>query len=177
MGRFVHLELSTNNTKKAKGFYSKVFGWKFDDMKTPQGSIYSMVKGQMAPGAAVQKAPMPDMPSGWLAYIEVDDVTKTVAKAGKAGAKIAVPYFSVPGYGEGAWMIDPTGAPIAIWHSLAPKASSKKRSKRKTKKTAKKKVTKKKTKKKTAKKTAKKRVKKKAKRKTKATSKRAKTRR
>ena len=154
MGGFVHLELNTDNVKKAKTFYTKLFGWEANDMEMP-GGTYSMLS-VMNPGGALTKKPMPEAPTMWLPYIAVDDVKKTVAAAEKSGGKAVQPYFEVPGMGEGAVLIDPTGAAFGIWHGTtggngASAATSKKTGKKKAtskKAAAPKKAAKKKSKKK-----------------------------
>lgn len=117
MGGFVHLELNTDNLKKAKTFYTKLFGWQTQDMEMPQG-VYTMLQLQ-GPGGAMTKKPMPEAPSMWLPYIGVDDVKKTVAVAEKSGGKAVMPYFEVAGFGEGAVLLDPSGAAFGIWHGTA----------------------------------------------------------
>ena len=52
------------------------------------------------------------VPEGWMAYIEVDDVDARVAKAEKAGAKLMKPIFEVPGVGRIAVLMQPGGAGI-----------------------------------------------------------------
>jgi predicted enzyme related to lactoylglutathione lyase len=155
MGGFVHLELSTDNVKKAKSFYSKLFGWEMNDIAMPGGE-YTMLALQN-PGGAMQKKPMPEAPTMWLPYIAVDDVKKTVAAAEKSGGKAMAPYFEVEGFGEGAILMDPTGAAFGIWHGTSngngaqAAATSKKTGKKKAgKKAAAKKAPKKKAAKKKA---------------------------
>jgi predicted enzyme related to lactoylglutathione lyase len=152
MGGFVHLELNTDNVKKAKTFYTKLFGWQATDMEMP-GGPYTMLQLQN-PGGAMMKKPMAEAPSAWVPYIAVDDVKKTVAAAEKNGGKAMQPYFEVPGMGEGAVLVDPSGAPFGIWRSKMPSngaqaapATKKKATKKKAaKKTVAKKAAKKKSK-------------------------------
>ena len=118
MGGFVHLELNTDNVKKAKTFYTKLFGWQTQDMEMGGPEPYTMLQG-LQPGGALSKKPMPEAPTMWLPYIAVDDVKKTVAAAEKSGGKAVNPYFEVPGFGEGAVLIDPTGAAFGIWHGTS----------------------------------------------------------
>ena len=40
---FVHVELHTRDLAKAKAFYSKLFGWKLEDMPMPGGGSYTMI--------------------------------------------------------------------------------------------------------------------------------------
>jgi hypothetical protein len=166
MGGFVHLELNTDNLKKAKTFYTKLFGWQTQDMEMPSGP-YTMLQLQN-PGGAMQKKPMAEAPSMWVPYIAVDDVKKTVAAAEKSGGKAVQPYFEVEGFGEGAILMDPSGAAFGIWHGTsggngaqaaeveAAPAAKKAGKKKAAKKTAAKKTVAKKTGKKKSKRKAKK---------------------
>jgi uncharacterized protein len=146
MSAFVHHELNTSDPAAAKKFYKGLFGWKLEDMKMPDGSVYTMFKTGPNDGGGIQKNAMPGAPSAWLQYVGVASVKKAVAKAAKLGAKVLVPFMPVPGHGAFAIFTDPTGATCAVWEASAPpkksaaKASAKKSAaKVKTKASAKKK--------------------------------------
>ncbi len=162
MGTFVHHELNTSDPAAAKKFYKGLFGWKFEDMKMPDGNVYSMFKASAAEGGGIQKSPMSGTPNAWLQYIGVPSVKVAMAKVKKLGGKVVVPFMPVPGHGALGVFIDPTGASCAVWEASAPppkKAAKKKASKKKAakKRVAKKSGAKKKATKKSAKKAAKKR--------------------
>ena len=171
MSKFVHQELNTSNPKAAKKFYSSLFGWKFKDMPMGGGNVYTIISTKAGEGfGGMQKSPMPNVPSHWLAYAEVESVDKAVKKVKKLGGKIVVPKVRAGDMGEFALFADPTGATFAVWHSLQPqpaakpkKATKKRATKKTAKKATKKRATKKPAKKATTKKrTAKKRTAKKA---------------
>ena len=168
MGMFVHHELNTSDPAAAKKFYKGLFGWKFEDMKMPDGNVYSMFKASADEGGGIQKSPMPGAPNAWLQYIGVPSVKKAMAKVKKLGGKVVVPFMPVPGHGALGIFLDPTGASCAVWEAAAPapkKAAKKKASKKRVAKKAgaKKKATRKPAKKKTAKRPAKKAAKRPAK--------------
>ncbi|MBK7579806.1 MAG: VOC family protein [Myxococcales bacterium] len=151
MTTFVHHELNTSDPAAAKKFYKGLFGWSFQDMKMPDGSVYSMFTTAEKQGGGIQKHPMPGSPNAWLQYIGVASVKKSIAKAAKLGANIIVPYMPIPGHGALGVFADPTGATCAVWEPSAAPAAKKATTKKAAKKTSKKVA------KKTAKKTAKKR--------------------
>jgi predicted enzyme related to lactoylglutathione lyase len=136
---FVHIELNTDDVGAAKKFYKSVFDWKV------QGASmgYSMIEVGKGTGGGMQKKPMPDQPSAWLPYVEVDDVKKTLAKARKAGANVVLPYHEIDDMGAIGVFIDPAGAPLGVWE-MAKKAAPKKTTVKKTAKKAAKKAAKKK---------------------------------
>lgn len=118
-GSFVHLELNTDDTDRAKEFYRDLFGWAYNEW--PMGdSIYWGVKTPEPPGGSIQTNPMPYAPSQWIPYISVDDVHDTVARARSAGAEILVDFMPVGDSGELAILRDPSGATVGLWKQLAP---------------------------------------------------------
>jgi predicted enzyme related to lactoylglutathione lyase len=143
MSAFVHHELSTNDPSAARKFYKGLFGWKFQDMKQPDGSVYAMfTTGEKNEGGGIQKNPMPGAPSAWLQYVAVKSVKKAMAKAVKLGATSMIDYMPVPNHGALGIFSDPTGAQCAVWEAApAPKKGAKKKAA--TKKAASKKTAKK----------------------------------
>ena len=135
---FVHIELNTDDVAKAKKFYKALFDWKVADMP---GMNYAMVDaGKGKTGGGMQKHPMPGSPNGWLAYVEVADIKKTLAKAEKAGGSVIHPYTEI-GEGMGAIAIlqDPSHAMLGLWQMAPPKKkAAKKAAKKPAKKAAKK---------------------------------------
>ena len=77
---FVHVELMSTDVAKAKTFYGKLFDWKLEDMDMGDMS-YTMIKVGEGTGGGLMKNPMPNAPSLWVAYVNVDDVNAATAKA------------------------------------------------------------------------------------------------
>ena len=109
---FVHLELCTSDTQKAKDFYSKLFGWQFND-NDMGNMIYSTFKPASGPGGGVYS--MPNMPTAWLAYIGVEDINASTEKAKSLGATVLNGPMEIPNVGWATILKDPTGAPIALF--------------------------------------------------------------
>ncbi len=110
---FVHLELTTSDTAKAKEFYEKLFNWTFTDNNMGGGMVYSTFKPDEGPGGGMYS--MPGAPTQWLAYVGVDDIKAATAKAKSLGATIVQDTQEVPNMGWFTVLKDPTGAAIAIW--------------------------------------------------------------
>lgn len=121
---FCHIELSTDDLGKAKKFYKSLFDWKLDEMK---GMPYTMINVGTGVGGGMQKKPMPQMPTSWLAYVEVADVKKTLAKAKKAGAQIVQDYMPIGESGAIGVFVDPHGAALGLWESAKKAAPAKKK--------------------------------------------------
>lgn len=130
MNRCIHIELTTEDLGRAKSFYKKIFDWKLRDSVGAGAPPYTLVDwGEKDAGGGMQNKPMPSAPTGWMPYIEVASVKKTVAKAKKAGAKILLEYMEIGAHGAIGIFVDPTGAHLGVWEM--PKAAPKKASARK----------------------------------------------
>jgi len=115
---FVHVELNTADPEKAKTFYSKMFQWELEEIPNPvaPGGTYTMIKaGAGASGGIMQQ--IPGGPSGWLAYVEVDDIRAATRKAESSGGKVMKDVTEVTGMGWLSFIEDPTGAVLGLWQS------------------------------------------------------------
>ncbi|MBL8918985.1 MAG: VOC family protein [Myxococcaceae bacterium] len=124
---FVHIELNTDDLAGSRKFYGKLFKWKLSPM--PGMATYIGVDaGKGATGGGMQTKPMPEAPTSWLPYVEVDDVKKTIARARKLGATIVLEYQPIGEMGEIGIFMDPSGAALGVW--AAAKKPKKKKSRR-----------------------------------------------
>jgi len=109
---FVHVELMTTDLDQAKTFYQSLFDWQLEDIP---GMDYTVIKVGEGTGGGMMQVPMPGMPSSWMAYVLVDDLAASTEKAQALGATIVKGMTEVPGMGAFSVMVDPTGAPLAMW--------------------------------------------------------------
>jgi predicted enzyme related to lactoylglutathione lyase len=114
---FVHVELSTTDLGKAKTFYGKLFSWKLEDMPMGPGMTYTTISPGAGPGGGLMQHPVPNAPSAWLTYVDVDDVKAATAKAVSLGATVMKDVTEVPGMGWFTIIIDPTGAALGLWQA------------------------------------------------------------
>jgi uncharacterized protein len=110
---FVHLELSTSDTKKAKDFYAGLFGWTYTDNDMGNNMIYTTFKPDSGPAGGLYS--MPGAPTAWLPYVGVDDINVATEKAKSLGATIQKGPMEIPNVGWATIMTDPTGAAIALF--------------------------------------------------------------
>jgi predicted enzyme related to lactoylglutathione lyase len=111
---FAHVELSTDDIKKAKKFYQAVFGWKLNDLPAME---YTMIDVGGGVGGGMQKLKMPGQVPAWLPYVLVDDVKATMAKATKGGATAILPFQEIGDMGAIGIFSDPSGAPLGLWEA------------------------------------------------------------
>jgi uncharacterized protein len=111
---FVHVELNTNDTAKAKAFYSKMFDWKMEDTPMDWGT-YTMIGVGDGTGGGLMKNPIPNAPSFWLSYVLVDDIEAATKKAKSLGATVMKDVTEVMDMGWLSIISDPTGAMLGFW--------------------------------------------------------------
>lgn len=112
-GAFSWCELMTSDAEAAKSFYTKLFGWQMEDMKTP-GMTYTVIKvaGNGIGGIMAIPKDAQGMPPAWGTYVTVDDVDTTAKAAEQLGAKLCVPPTDIPDVGRFCVIQDPQGATI-----------------------------------------------------------------
>jgi predicted enzyme related to lactoylglutathione lyase len=116
---FVHVELNTTDVSKAKAFYGKLFDWNLEDIPMGEGESYTMIGVDKGTGGGMMKHPIPDAPSMWLAYVQVDDIGAATQKAKSLGATIVKDVTEVMDYGWLSIIVDPTGATLGLWKPKA----------------------------------------------------------
>jgi predicted enzyme related to lactoylglutathione lyase len=89
-GKMVHFELPSEDTGRAKSFWSGVFGWQFNDPGIA-GVEYWMTQTGEDQGGAIYPGE-----GGTKLYFDTDDIDATLAKVGelggKAGEKLPIPH-------------------------------------------------------------------------------------
>jgi uncharacterized protein len=115
------VDLQTSDQAAAKQFYSGLFGWTYDDQPMGEGAVYSMAElgGEHVAAIAPQSPELAaaGAPPMWNTYIAVDSVDDAIAKVGAAGGQVAMPPFDVMDAGRMAFVLDPSGAAVALWQA------------------------------------------------------------
>ena len=114
-GYFSWNELLTTDVEGASAFYSGLLGW----TTTPFSPEYTLFNKAGQSVGGLMKAPRPGMPAQWVAYVSVEDVDATTAKATQLGGQIVLPPMDVPDVGRIAVLLDPQNAPFGIFKPLA----------------------------------------------------------
>lgn len=112
MPKIVHFEIPADDVKRAREFYSKVFGWEFKEIP---GMNYWLIS--VDGGGALGGGLMKRQESGQKItdYIEVTDVDKYLKDIERQGGKVLVGKMAVPGTGWFAICTDTEGNPFGLW--------------------------------------------------------------
>jgi uncharacterized protein len=119
---FVHVELHTNDLAKAKQFYTRLFGWKLQDVPMPNSGTYTLIDVGGGTGGGMLTNPTPGAPSRWMSYVGVDDIEASTKKARELGAKVLLDVTEVGSFGWMSVISDPTGATVAMWKGKSQKS-------------------------------------------------------
>ncbi len=127
MNPVVHFEMPAEDRKRMVDFYSKVFGWKTEQLGAEMGNYVVVTttetdkKGPKKPGAInggfYQKTddPMSAHPS---VVIAVEDIKAHVKKVTAAGGKILGEPVAIPGVGTYVSFIDTEGNRLSMIQPL-----------------------------------------------------------
>ena len=106
--RIVHFEIPCDNPEITMEFFTKVFGWTFQQFGAEQ--YWSVITGdEKLPGinGGLMKKRDPKQPI--VNTIDVPDLDKVVVEIEKEGGKIVVPKMPIPTVGWLAYFTDPDG--------------------------------------------------------------------
>jgi predicted enzyme related to lactoylglutathione lyase len=116
----VWFEIPADDTKRAKTFYNKLFGWKINALPhMPDYHHLDTGGADASPDGGLMKRMHPEQ--AITNYISVPSVNKFAAKVEKLGGSICKTKTAVPGMGYFAICQDTENNTFAIWE-MDPKA-------------------------------------------------------
>jgi len=125
MGRVVHFEIHADDPERAIAFYSKLFGWTFQEYMPGQ---YWLITTGDADAPGINGGLMPRKPGQTgdivLAYVctaEVDDIDAALKTFHELGGAIALDKHAIPGVGWQFYGKDPDGNIFGV-HQPDPEA-------------------------------------------------------
>ena len=115
-GKFIWIDLATENPNGARDFYGAVFGWKFREIENARvpytlienatGKVGGMFRQVRPPGAKVG--------SKWISVMSVEDPSKAARLVAERGGQVLLAPTVVPGRGTHALFRDPEGAVFGV---------------------------------------------------------------
>jgi len=112
-GTFSWAELATSDAEAAKGFYTALFGWSYDDQPIPDDGVYSMAQRDGKTVAALFSSA--GQPPHWNCYVTVESADEAAKAAERLGADVVADAFDVMDAGRMAVFADPAGAALSVW--------------------------------------------------------------
>jgi predicted enzyme related to lactoylglutathione lyase len=116
-GAFSWAELATSDAAGAKSFYTKLFGWTYEDSTQGPDMVYTRLQkgGKDVGGLYAMRPDQKGMPPNWSAYFTVKSADESAKRASEAGGKILMGPFDVMEHGRMAVIHDPQGAFFSLW--------------------------------------------------------------
>lgn len=115
-GRFVWFECFTENTDRARSFYTELFDWTIDPMPMEDGPPYLLIKsGNTGIGGLMPLQAERGDHAFWLSYLSVHDVDGIAARILERSGELLHAAFDVAGVGRMAVVQDPQGAVFALF--------------------------------------------------------------
>ena len=113
-GDIVHFEVNTRDAKRAKTFYTKLFGWKYKDSEIP-GIEYYLIDG-VTPGGAINPIAQDSKVKAPTVYFGVEEIDSSMKKV-RDGGGTAEEKMPIPGQGWFAACTDPDGNAFSLFQN------------------------------------------------------------
>ena len=131
-GSIVHVEIHSSDPARTRDFYSRTFGWKFQDV--PEMN-YTLWEAPGKPAGGLQKHG--DKGPMVLNYIMSNDIDRTLEKVENAGGRVIERKSEIPGQGWWALFQEPGGTVMALYENMPRPRSARKPVTRRTTKASK----------------------------------------
>lgn len=112
-------ELTTRDLDRAQDFYTRVFGYEWQDVDTGGGPVYRTlhVDGRAVAGSLQMTDEWPqEIPAHWMPYFQVADTDAAASEAERLGGAVSVPPED-SSFGRFAVLRDPQGAVFTVMAS------------------------------------------------------------
>jgi len=123
-GRFVWFEYVSKDARKAQGFFGELFGWSTKDVPMPDGA-YTMIAAPDGTTIGGYSTASDNPGASWLPYLLVPSAADATAKVKSLGGKIMKEPFKVGDFATMSVVLDPLGAPLALWQPTKPEDAAK----------------------------------------------------
>ena len=107
----VHWEIESREPEKLRDFYRALFNWQISDDAGPITWVPAGIGGpEPGPGGHIRQSDR----SGVTLYIQVADLTASLAKAAALGGTVVMEPMDLPGAPTLAAIADPEGNPVTL---------------------------------------------------------------
>lgn len=112
------LQLLTSDLDKVVPFYERLFGWHLEKHAMGFYHFTFPQAPQATTGGTLMQHPLFGMPSAWVTYVDVPDITTLIAQVVPAGGGIIQLPLPSPLGGLFAVISDPTGAVLGLFQRI-----------------------------------------------------------
>jgi uncharacterized protein len=114
----VYFEIQADDVKRARDFYSAIFGWKFSEVPGLPVEYWRIDNGGIGGGLLKRPASRPPMQSGTNAFVcsfQVESFDVAADGVTQLGGMVALPKFAVPGKCWQGYFIDTEGNTFGVF--------------------------------------------------------------
>lgn len=116
IGSIGWIDLTVTNASEVKDFYAEVIGWKPEGLSMGDYEDFNMtIDGEPKTGICHKKGPNANIPSQWMIYINVADMSASTQAVEKLGGKLLSEIKNMGGYGKFCIIEDPAGAVCTLF--------------------------------------------------------------
>ncbi len=109
------IDLITSDTRQARSFYGRLFGWTAEEPGPELAGSCRFKKGNMPVAGCRTSQPGSSRPGRWAVYLDSQDAVHTLDAALAGGGHVMAPVTDIGDLGTMAVIADPGGAKIGIW--------------------------------------------------------------
>ncbi len=114
-GKFVWVDLVTDDVAGARNFYGQLFGWSFDGSDGKDGYVRVLQDGAPIGGmVSIERPEGEARESAWVGNLSVADVDEAAALVKRKGGSVARGPVDAPERGRIALVSDPAGAEVLL---------------------------------------------------------------
>ncbi|MBO0979613.1 VOC family protein [Microbacterium sp. SD291] len=114
-GDITHIDIPVSDLKAGAAFYSKLFGWKIEEMPGFEGYPMWRAPNGISGGGLAPRGEGFVQPRS---YVEVDSIDDTIALAQEAGASVAQAKQAITGTSAWAVIVDPDGNYVGLFEGV-----------------------------------------------------------
>jgi predicted enzyme related to lactoylglutathione lyase len=121
VGKVTWFDLTVPDADRLRDFYHDVVGWKVEEAKMGSYCDYvmKMPDGDAVAGVCHAQGLNVNVPPQWLIYINVANLSDSIARCNSLGGTVVDGPRSMGGYGTMAIIRDPAGAVCALIEPLS----------------------------------------------------------
>lgn len=113
------IELTTADTRQARSFYGRLFGWSAEEPAPDNGGYFLFRRSNLRVAGCRTSQPGSGRPGRWAVFLASQDAALTLGAAVDEGGRAVAAPALVGDLGTAAVIADPSGARIGVWQPAA----------------------------------------------------------